>query len=120
LHYAIATIDKWGLFYRGVAFVWIKTKKNDPTMPIGAQGVRPSIVKPTCELVLAASRQSKGRPYPLSDEGIRQVVLSPKQEHSRKPDEVQERIEAMYPYASKLEMFARRKRAGWDSWGDEI
>ena len=42
-----------------------------------------------------------------------------KQEHSRKPDEVQERIEAMYPNATKLEMFARRRREGWDAWGDE-
>jgi|ERR1035437_82492 N6-adenosine-specific RNA methylase IME4 len=120
LHDAMMAIERWGLAFRGVAFVWVKTKKTDPLVPVGAQGVRPSIVKPTTEYVLAASRVTKGRPMKLHDESIRQVVLAPKREHSRKPDEVQERIELMYPDAKRLEMFARRTRSGWDSWGDEV
>jgi MT-A70 len=41
-----------------------------------------------------------------------------RREHSRKPDEAYARIEALCegPY---LEMFARRRRPGWDSWGTE-
>ena len=116
---AIEALAKWGLTFRGVAFVWVKTRKNEPGVPVGAQGVRPSIVKPTTEFVLSASRVKKGRPMPLFDESVRQVVLAPKREHSRKPDEVFERIEAMYPNARRLEMFARQSRAGWDAWGDE-
>jgi MT-A70 len=40
-------------------------------------------------------------------------------EHSRKPDEVYERIERLVegPY---LELYARRERPGWVSWGDEL
>src|SRR4051812_1150119 len=34
----------WGLHFRGVAFVWVKTRADGE--PIGAQGVRPSITKP--------------------------------------------------------------------------
>jgi N6-adenosine-specific RNA methylase IME4 len=120
LHHAIWCIKEWNLEYRGMAFVWVKTKKSDPLVPVKAQGVRPSITKPTTEFVLAASRVAKGRPMKLYDESICQVVLAPKQEHSRKPDEVQERIERMYPDATKLEMFARRRREGWDSWGNEL
>jgi N6-adenosine-specific RNA methylase IME4 len=116
---AMECIGKWGLTFRGVAFCWVKTKKTDPLVPIGAQGVRPSIVKPTTELVLAASRVRSGRPMPLADEGVRQVVLAPKQEHSTKPAEVHERIEALYPTARKIELFARRPRPGWDAWGNE-
>jgi N6-adenosine-specific RNA methylase IME4 len=119
LDYAMTTLEGWGLHFRGVAFVWEKTKKSDPEVRIGAQGVRPSIVKPVCEFVLAGSPVEKGRPLPLADESIRQVVLAPKREHSRKPDEVQERIELMYPTATNLEMFARSRRDGWDAWGDE-
>jgi N6-adenosine-specific RNA methylase IME4 len=118
-HHAMTVLDRWGLTFRGVAFVWVKTKKSDPLVPIAAQGVRPSIIKPTTEFVLAASRVATGRPMALEDESICQVVLAPKQEHSRKPDEVQERIERMYPHAKRLEMFARRKRDGWDAWGNE-
>ena len=118
LHTAIEAIDQWGLTYRGVAFVWVKTKADGT--PIKAQGVRPTVVKPLTELVLVASNQKTGRPLKLHDESICQTVFAPKQEHSRKPDDVQDRIERMYPNASKLEMFARRTRPGWDAWGDEV
>lgn len=118
LDFAIDCIRAWGLTYRGVAFNWIKTKKDG--IPVGAQGVRPSIVKPTSELVLAASRVKTGRPMKLFDESIRQIVLAPKQEHSRKPDAIHESIERMYPDASKIELFARRRREGWDAWGNEV
>jgi len=116
----MAMIEHWGLRYRGVAFIWVKTKKSDPLVPIGAQGVRPSIVKPTTELVLVASRVATGRPLPLADESVCQVVLAPKSAHSEKPEAVQDRIEALYPAASKIELFARRQRSGWDAWGDEV
>lgn len=119
LDIAMRCIASWGLHYRGMAFVWVKTRKDGIT-PVGAQGVRPSIVKPTTEFVLAASKQATGRPMPLADESVRQVVLAPKREHSRKPDEVIERIEKLYPNATKLEMFCRGVPApGWDGWGDE-
>jgi len=42
-----------------------------------------------------------------------------RQEHSHKPEEIYEIIERCSP-APYVELFARRKRAGWDCWGDEI
>lgn len=120
LDFAFQLLSHWGLHYRGVAFNWVKTKKTDPASPIGAQGVRPSIVKPTSEFVLAASNRQYGRPLKLSSESVRQVVMAPKREHSRKPEEVVERIEQLYPNATKLEMFARTVRDGWSSHGNEL
>lgn len=117
LDFAMECLTAWGLTFRGVAFVWVKTRRDGT--PVGAQGVRPSTVKPTTEFVLAASRVRKGRPLPLRDEAVRQVVLAPRQEHSRKPDEVHDALERMYPDARKLEMFARRARPGWDAWGNQ-
>lgn len=40
--------------------------------------------------------------------------------HSKKPECAYEMIEDMFPNASKLEMFARNERTGWDSWGNEL
>lgn len=117
LDFAIDCIRAWGLHYRGVAFVWVKTRRDGA--PIGAQGVRPSIVKPTTELVLAASPVAKGRPLPLADEGVPQVVMAPRAMHSEKPSEVADRIERLYPMAARLELFARRRREGWGAWGDQ-
>lgn len=120
LDFAIDCIRAWGLTYRGIAFNWVKTKASDPTVPVGAQGVRPSIIKPTSELVLAASRVKQGRPMKVADESIRQIILAPRTEHSRKPEDAHERIERLYPDASKIELFARRPRDGWVVWGNEI
>jgi N6-adenosine-specific RNA methylase IME4 len=52
--------------------------------------------------------------------GRRQVNLieTRKREHSRKPDEQYEIIEACSP-APRLELFARYPRTGWEAWGDE-
>lgn len=118
LDFALQCLHEHGLTYRGVAFVWVKTSRNGE--PLGATGVRPSIVKPLTELVLAASYVKKGRPMPLASESVVQTVFSRRGRHSEKPEEVQDRIEALYPSASKAEFFARRHRAGWDCFGDEL
>jgi N6-adenosine-specific RNA methylase IME4 len=107
-----------GLAYRGVAFVWVKTRKDG--QPLGAMGVRPSIVKPTTELVLAFSKRRKGRPLPVADETVRQVVMAPIGKHSQKPEDIQDRIDLLYPSTSKCELFARRERDGWLCIGQSI
>lgn len=118
LDFAIDVVRSWGFHYRGVAFVWVKTRKDG--VPIGARGVRPSIVKPTTEIVIAASMTKKGRPMPLASEAVAQVVLAPTSRHSQKPAAVHERIEQLYPAAKRIELFARERRNGWAVWGNEI
>ena len=127
LDFAVDVGRKWGLHYRGVAFVWIKTTKAG--IPFEATGVRPSITKPLIELVLAFSTEPKGRPLPLDSEAVTQTVFvpeepspvfCPREGHSVKPDEVQRRIDALYPQARKLEMYARRMYPGWSSHGNEL
>jgi N6-adenosine-specific RNA methylase IME4 len=45
---------------------------------------------------------------------------APRRKHSEKPEEVHRRLEEMYPDLPKLELFARARRRGWVSWGDEL
>ena len=49
---------------------------------------------------------------------IKQAIIEPRREHSRKPDGIHERIERLVagPYC---ELFARQSRPGWDTWGNE-
>lgn len=115
---AFALGELLGLYYRGVSFVWVKVNKKGE--PYGAAGVRPTIVKPTTEFVLAFSNARTGRPLPLASESVVQTVFAPRREHSRKPDEVRRRIEQLYPTARKLEMFARETAPGWDVFGNEV
>lgn len=60
---------------------------------------------------------TRGRPKRLS-KSVRQIMDAPRREHSRKPDEIYSRVQALVggPY---LEMFARQEFPGWASWGNE-
>ena len=48
------------------------------------------------------------------------LVVSPRQEHSRKPDEVRERIVRVFGDVPRAELFARRRVSGWQAWGNEV
>jgi N6-adenosine-specific RNA methylase IME4 len=50
--------------------------------------------------------------------GVRQLIVEPRREHSRKPDEQYPRIEALVE-GPRLELFARHQRPGWDVWGNQ-
>ncbi len=51
--------------------------------------------------------------------GVRQVITARPREHSRKPEGIYKRIEALVP-GPYCELFARHQRIGWDAWGDEV
>lgn len=46
-------------------------------------------------------------------------IIAPRREHSRKPDEMRDMIEKV-SYGDYIELFARQKTEGWDSWGNEV
>ena len=66
------------------------------------------------EVCLLATR---GKPKRVNAD-VRQAIIAPSREHSRKPDGIHERIERLVagPY---LELFARQQRPGWTAWGNE-
>lgn len=111
LDLGIDVVKAWGFRYVTTAFVWIKTNRD------GSPATGPGYYSASNAEVLLLG--VKGR-MPPSRRLINQVVLAPRTEHSRKPEEFQDRIELMYPTASKLEMFARREREGYVCLGNEI
>lgn len=118
LNFAIELIERWGLYYRGVAYVWVKTNRRDEV--IRGQGVPPTFTKPTTEFVLAATTMPTGRPFPLLDLAQGQVVLEPRSQHSRKPAIFRKLISELCGDRPRIELFARESSAGWDSWGPEV
>lgn len=93
----------WGFQPVSVAFVWDKGRMG--------MGYWTRQEVEICHLF------KLGRPKRKS-KGVRQLIRAPRREHSRKPDEVYERIEALVdgPY---LELFARQAWSGWSAWGNE-
>jgi N6-adenosine-specific RNA methylase IME4 len=106
---AIDLARAWGFGFKTVAFVWQKTtSKGTPRIGLGYW------TRKGAEICLLFTRGTPKR----KDKGVRQIIVAPRREHSRKPDEIHDRIERLVagPY---LELFARAKRPGWTVWGDQ-
>jgi N6-adenosine-specific RNA methylase IME4 len=101
----------WGFEYSSSAFVWVKQNKAGDGFVTG-MGMT---TRKGAEICLLGKR---GSPR-IRAHDVRELIISPRREHSRKPDEQYERIERLCdgPY---VELFARQRRHGWISLGDEI
>lgn len=69
------------------------------------------------ELLLIAGRGESQLPEPSARPSS--IIEAPRLEHSAKPEEVYGIIERMYPNGKTVELFARGKREGWTSWGND-
>ena len=58
------------------------------------------------------------KPPPRLDKGIRELIVSPLREHSRKPEEFYENCEKFCD-GPRGELFGRFQRPGWDVWCNE-
>lgn len=112
LHDAQQVISAWGFRFVTVPFVWIKV--NEDGKPWQGMGWH---TRGNAEYVLLGRRR-KGVPRARKDIG--QIILAPRREHSRKPDEARTRIEQLYGDVPRCELFARGSLpTGWDGWGNE-
>jgi N6-adenosine-specific RNA methylase IME4 len=108
---ALDVISAWGFEFKTLGFVWGKvTKAGQPAIGQGYW------TRGGAEVALLAT---KGHPKRL-DRGVRQLILEPRREHSRKPDRIYDDIERLVGDMTKIELFARHRRPNWSAWGDEI
>jgi N6-adenosine-specific RNA methylase IME4 len=120
--HALEVGKAWGFEYKTVGFYWAKMRKEtskrakDMTsadhkmFPMGT-GYWTRANPEQCLLF------TRGKPKRLSA-SVRKLVVSPRREHSRKPDRLHDDIEKLCagPYC---ELFGRRQRPGWNVWGNE-
>jgi N6-adenosine-specific RNA methylase IME4 len=112
LQEALSVIKSWGFLYKTLGFSWIKTNKNSGT-PFFGIGY---YTKSNCEVCLIGV---KGKPIKVSN-SVSSVILSPREEHSKKPDIVREKIVELCGDINRIELFSRKEVPGWDSFGDQI
>ena len=106
-------IEEWGFTYKTCAFSWIKlNKKND--RPFTGMGY---YTRANNEICLLAT---KGKPLKRQSKAVKQVVLSKIEEHSKKPEEIRDRIVELFGDLPRIELFARQHAEGWDCWGNEV
>ncbi|MDQ6728656.1 MAG: MT-A70 family methyltransferase [Actinomycetota bacterium] len=107
----LIVLERWGFTYKSM-LVWHKVRKDGGSDGRGVGFYFRNVTEPVLFGVRGSLR--------TLDPGRRQVNLfaTRKREHSRKPEELYDIVEACSP-GPYLELFARYPRDGWSQWGAE-
>lgn len=112
LPHAMKVVNAWGLKYATVGFYWTKFR------PSGREHIG------TGYYTRANPEQAwllvRGKGLPRVDQSVRRWLHAPVGAHSAKPDEFFDRASRLFGAVSKVEVFARKHRPGWDALGREI
>jgi site-specific DNA-methyltransferase (adenine-specific) len=115
LEKCMRVIESWGFTYKTVGFVWSKkNKKGDQVCFMGAYTMKSGV-----ELCLLATRGKDAHKL-VKKHNVRSYIESPRLHHSKKPDEIRDRIVELVGDLPRIELFARQKTDGWDVWGNEV
>ena len=109
---AFEVIQAWGFTYKTVGFVWVKTNPSGRGFLFGLG----YWTRSNPELCLLATH---GHPRRIS-RSVSNLVVTARSVHSRKPDDVRNRIVELCGNVPRIELFARENADGWSAWGDEV
>jgi N6-adenosine-specific RNA methylase IME4 len=120
---ALEVMTAWGFTYSGIGFTWIKLRRSlNPDLLCVIGDVERELhlglghgTRKNSEICLHGRR---GSPRRLAKD-VREVIISPVREHSRKPEQFFERVER-FCAGPRLDMFARSSRPGWTAFGNEV
>jgi N6-adenosine-specific RNA methylase IME4 len=116
---ALRLMSAWGFTYKTCAFSWIKANASQIDLfrdDLDGQIGLGYWTRSNGEVCLLAMR---GKPKRLKKD-VRQAIIEPRRQHSRKPDCVYERIERLMGDVPKIELFSRTRRKGWDMVGHQV
>lgn len=124
LQEALHVMQSWGFTYTTTVFVWVKLNPSgtveqhnkDVVLKNGVYSGLGHWCNGNAELVLFGK---KGKPIRKA-KNIKQIIFHPRTTHSKKPEEIQDRIEQLIEGKNRLELFARRQREDWVCLGNEI
>lgn len=121
----------WGFTFATDLFYWAKQRLVDAQQLDIFTG---DLVPPKISMGYYSRKQvepvwlfTRGQGLPVKSHAVRQLIVAPPREHSRKPPEAAERLEALFgpptgqpEDIARLELFSRTPRAGWTAWGNEV
>lgn len=117
LQEGLDTLSSWGFKYKTIAFNWVKKNKKADS-PFWGMG---NWTRSNSEICLLGIKGNLKRQSAKVHQIIgTEVIYSPIEEHSKKPDIVRDKIIELCGDLPRIELFARQKVDGWDSWGNEV
>lgn len=108
----LEVLTAWGFTYK-TNIIWYKIRKDGGPDRRGVGFYFRNVT----EMLLFGVRGKNARTL-APGRSQENIIISPKREHSRKPDEQYRLIEACSP-GPYLELFARGARPGWFAWGNQ-
>jgi N6-adenosine-specific RNA methylase IME4 len=112
---ACQCLSSWGFELKTI-LTWVKvTKAGNPHIGVGHWLRNCS---EHCLLATRGNPSSFRHTKTMTNEPS--VLYAQRRGHSQKPDEFYEMVERFSPEATRLEMFARQRRDGWDVWGNDV
>jgi N6-adenosine-specific RNA methylase IME4 len=105
-------IEAWGFTYKTIGFQWLKQNRSGKGFFFGLG--RWTRGNTECCLIAV-----KGKPKRINN-SISQLIISPIEQHSKKPEIVRDKIVALIGDMPRIELFARQHADGWDCWGNEV
>lgn len=137
-------LASWGFTFKQI-WVWVKTSKGQPSIRdlyeadvlsgfegnalqwMDSRRVAPGDLK--VAMGMGRLGRNAHEPVLIGTRGRytshvvsrreRNVILHPKMKHSEKPEELQDRLDRIFPRLPALELFARRDRPGWVCVGNQ-
>ncbi len=103
LHQALHLLDQWGFEYKTM-LTWAK-----PSIGLG------DWLRGQTEHCLLGVKGN----YRISPKGISTLLQAPTGRHSEKPDDFYALVDGLC-VGTRIDMFARKEREGWDTWGSEV
>lgn len=113
----IPIMKRWRFKPTAMGIVWVKLNRNASPVAFRREDIFMGggfTTRKNAEFAVIGKRGRSVR----RDAGVREVIISPVREHSRKPDDFIESVER-YSAGPYCELFARESRPGWSSWGNE-
>jgi N6-adenosine-specific RNA methylase IME4 len=118
----LAIMKAWGFRPSAVAFTWVKLRKTIDARQFSVVRLMESdlhvglglTTRKNAEFVVLGRRGNAKR----VSKKVREIILAPVREHSRKPDEFYRRA-VEYAAGPYLELFGRQQRPGWTTWGNQ-
>jgi len=113
LDVAFDVIKAWGFTFKTVGFYWVKENIKSAGFFTGLG----YYTRANPEQCLLATR---GAGLKRIDRRVQRLIVAPRGRHSEKPTEAYRRIERLFGNVSRLELFARCRRTGWDAFGNQV
>ncbi len=109
-------LKAWGFEYKTVGFTWVKKNKKADSWFWGMG----YWTRSNAEICIIATKGKITR----QSSSVHQIIDTPIEEHSKKPDCTRDRIVELVGKQRRIELFGRpkghRSEKGWDFWGNEV